>query len=113
MNSSNSLMCLMVNSINSGASLGGFIMQCFQRSLNGTHFEAVDGTTRITDFGEIFTQGNSCMVCLIPKNKSLSHGRAIGNTIKWFPLALLKASDQVCLSKGSHVWLMSRALAMT
>jgi len=39
-------------SMNPGAPLSGSIMQCFLGSFNGTHSEAVDGATWITDFGK-------------------------------------------------------------
>jgi len=39
-------------SINPGAPLGGSISQYFPGTFNGTHFSAVDGATRIGDFGK-------------------------------------------------------------
>jgi len=48
----NTSMYLTVISINPGAPLGGSIMQYFPGSFNGTHFEAVDGAARLTDFGK-------------------------------------------------------------
>ena len=45
-------MYLMYISINPGAPLGGSIGQYFPGMFNGTHFTAVDGVTRIADFGK-------------------------------------------------------------
>lgn len=52
MDGANASMYLMVISINPGAPLGGSAMQYFPGSFNGTHFEAIDGATRLTDFGK-------------------------------------------------------------
>lgn len=43
---------IMLISINPGAPLGGSITQYFAGSFNGTHFEAVDSATRLTDFAK-------------------------------------------------------------
>jgi beta-fructofuranosidase len=43
---------LMMISINPGAPLGGSITQYFPGSFNGTHFEATDSATRLTDFAK-------------------------------------------------------------
>lgn len=45
-------MYVLAISINPGAPLGGSITQYFPGSFNGTHFEAVDGAARLTDFGK-------------------------------------------------------------
>lgn len=45
-------MYILLVSINPGAPLGGSITQYFPGTFNGTHFEAVDGVTRIVDFGK-------------------------------------------------------------
>jgi beta-fructofuranosidase len=47
---SNSSMWLMAVSIHPGAPLGGSITQYFPGSFNGTHFMAVDGAARLSDF---------------------------------------------------------------
>lgn len=52
MEGSDSPMYVMTISINPGAPLGGSIMQYFPGTFNGTHFEAVDAATRISDFGK-------------------------------------------------------------
>jgi beta-fructofuranosidase len=52
MEGANTSMYLMIISINPGAPLGGSIMQYFPGSFNGTHFEAVGGAARLTDFGK-------------------------------------------------------------
>jgi beta-fructofuranosidase len=45
-------MYLLAVSINPGAPLGGSIQQYFPGHFNGTHFFAVDGAARISDFGK-------------------------------------------------------------
>jgi beta-fructofuranosidase len=45
-------MYVLAISINPGAPLGGSITEYFPGSFNGTHFEAVDGAARLTDFGK-------------------------------------------------------------
>ena len=45
-------MYMLAISINPGAPLGGSITQYFPGTFNGTHFEAVDGAARLTDFSK-------------------------------------------------------------
>ncbi|KAH9882395.1 hypothetical protein J1614_000631 [Plenodomus biglobosus] len=45
-------MWVMLLSINPGAPLGGSITEYFLGGFNGTHFEAIDSTTRLTDFAK-------------------------------------------------------------
>lgn len=45
-------MYVMIVSINPGGPLGGSITQYFPGHFNGTHFEAVDGAARLTDFAK-------------------------------------------------------------
>jgi len=45
-------MYVLAISINPGAPLGGSITEYFPGSFNGTHFEAVDGAARLTDFAK-------------------------------------------------------------
>lgn len=45
-------MWVLLISINPGAPLGGSITQYFPGSFNGTHFEAIDGAARLTDFAK-------------------------------------------------------------
>jgi beta-fructofuranosidase len=45
-------MWVLLVSINPGAPLGGSITQYFPGSFNGTHFEAIDGAARLTDFAK-------------------------------------------------------------
>ncbi|KKY18406.1 putative glycoside hydrolase family 32 protein [Phaeomoniella chlamydospora] len=45
-------MYVMMISINPGSPLGGSITQYFPGDFNGTHFTAVDGATRFTDFAK-------------------------------------------------------------
>jgi beta-fructofuranosidase len=45
-------MWLLLISINPGAPLGGSISEYFPGTFNGTHFEAIDGATRFTDFAK-------------------------------------------------------------
>ncbi|KAF2845026.1 glycoside hydrolase family 32 protein [Plenodomus tracheiphilus IPT5] len=45
-------MYVMLISINPGAPLGGSITEYFLGNFNGTHFEAVDSTVRLTDFAK-------------------------------------------------------------
>ena len=52
MEGQNETMWLMAISINPGAPLGGSIMEYFPGTFNGTHFEAVDGAARISDFAK-------------------------------------------------------------
>ncbi|KAF2795971.1 glycoside hydrolase family 32 protein [Melanomma pulvis-pyrius CBS 109.77] len=47
-----STMWVLLISNNPGAPLGGSITQYFPGSFNGTHFEAIDGATRLTDFAK-------------------------------------------------------------
>lgn len=47
-----STLWVMLISINPGAPFGGSISQYFPGTFNGTHFEAVDSTTRLTDFAK-------------------------------------------------------------
>ncbi|KAI9817784.1 MAG: hypothetical protein M1827_000903 [Pycnora praestabilis] len=52
MNGTDSLMFVLLISINPGAPLGGSITQYFPGSFNGTVFTPVDGAARIADFGK-------------------------------------------------------------
>ncbi|KAJ4356067.1 Invertase [Didymosphaeria variabile] len=47
-----STLWVMQISINPGAPLGGSITEYFPGSFNGTHFEALDSTTKLTDFAK-------------------------------------------------------------
>ncbi|KIJ52043.1 glycoside hydrolase family 32 protein [Sphaerobolus stellatus SS14] len=49
---SNESMYVLTISINPGAPLGGSITQYFPGTFNGTHFTAVDGAARLTDFAK-------------------------------------------------------------
>lgn len=50
--SGNESLYLLLISINPGAPLGGSITEYFIGTFNGTHFEASDSTTRLTDFAK-------------------------------------------------------------
>jgi beta-fructofuranosidase len=51
-NGTDKTMYVLLISINPGAPLGGSIAEYFPGTFNGTHFQAVDGVTRIADFGK-------------------------------------------------------------